>query len=143
MQEIWVALTRVPIRLIIRDTQDYRDLRSRESYIWLSDAEKHQLLSGDIPYFFRYLGKPEIYYFDSPTGIRKDCFLSSADPASPSKFNLARLKKVFPNVLAQVCDRFYPSSKPKIQGKNFVAARTKDCLKITTTTIALDVKYRT
>lgn len=52
-----------PIRVLLRATGDY--VRARTEPVWppLLDAESEQLVRGDIPYFFRLLGRPGIRYF--------------------------------------------------------------------------------
>jgi hypothetical protein len=53
--------------VLLRGTDEY--VRARAEPIWppLLDAEAEQLARGDIPYFFRLLGRPGIHYFTEPS----------------------------------------------------------------------------
>jgi hypothetical protein len=60
------ALEEIPIRVLLRGTDEYVRTRSQGSErLWppLLDAETEQLARGDIPYFFRLYGKSGIFYF--------------------------------------------------------------------------------
>jgi hypothetical protein len=54
-----------PIRVCLRGTAAYVQARTMPVWPPLLDAEAEQLARGDIPYFFRRLGKPGIRYFTS------------------------------------------------------------------------------
>lgn len=57
------GLADAPIRVLLRGTDEY--VRAKTTAVWppLLDAEKAQLARGDIPYFFRLYGRPEIRFF--------------------------------------------------------------------------------
>jgi lantibiotic modifying enzyme len=63
------SVKKTPIRVFPRSTSDYRrflisdDIKSCE----ISDTELEQLKRGDIPYFFRFVGKNDIYYYIDKT----------------------------------------------------------------------------
>jgi hypothetical protein len=60
-----------PVRHILRDTRRYQDWeknRVQEDYL---PEEVLQLERGDIPYFFKLMGSPELWYYSSPTGSRE------------------------------------------------------------------------
>lgn len=84
-------LHEAPIRVLLRATGDY--VRARTEPVWppLLDAESEQLVRGDIPYFFRLLGRPGIRYF-SDRALRKHGRLpSSGDvPRLDPMLSLAR-----------------------------------------------------
>lgn len=54
-------LDQIPIRVLLRGTDEY----VRPENIWppLLDAEQEQIARGDVPYFFRFYGKPGIHFF--------------------------------------------------------------------------------
>ena len=60
-------LRETPIRVLLRATSEY--VRARTEPVWppLLDAESEQLMRGDVPYFFRLLGRPGIHWFTEPT----------------------------------------------------------------------------
>lgn len=61
------AFERTPIRVCLRSTGDYLAALERPLSPPLLDAEREQLLRGDIPYFFRLYGRPGIHYYSEPT----------------------------------------------------------------------------
>ncbi len=60
------GLSETPIRVCLRGTDEY--VRARTEPLWppLLDGEAEQLARGDIPYFFRFLGRPGIHYYADP-----------------------------------------------------------------------------
>ncbi len=52
--------------MCLRGTDEY--VRARTEPLWppLLDGEAEQLARGDIPYFFRFLGRPGIHYYADP-----------------------------------------------------------------------------
>ena len=59
----------VPIRVILRDTSKYRDWQTQQAHQEpFFPEEVEQLKRGDIPYFFKYLGQSQLYYFTSSSG---------------------------------------------------------------------------
>ena len=64
------GLGETPIRLCLRGTDEY--VRARSEPVWppLLDGEVVQMARGDIPYFFRLLGRPGIHYYGDPTLTR-------------------------------------------------------------------------
>lgn len=56
-------LRATPIRVCLRGTDDY--VRARTEPVWppLLDAESEQLMRGDIPYFFRLVGRRGIHFY--------------------------------------------------------------------------------
>lgn len=69
--EILERLSREPgtdkvlIRVLLRETSDYRSWQSRQYTRPLLKEEVEQLERGDIPYFFKLLGGHELFYFGS------------------------------------------------------------------------------
>jgi hypothetical protein len=61
----------VPIRHILRDTAVYRNIQAQQIAVELLPEEIVQLQRGDIPYFFKFMGKPELFYYTSDTGTFK------------------------------------------------------------------------
>ncbi len=61
------GLADAPIRVLLRGTDEY--VRAETEDVWppLLDAEEEQLARGDIPYFFRLYGRPEIRFFTDPS----------------------------------------------------------------------------
>ena len=57
------GLREAPIRVLLRGTDEY--VRARSEAVWppLLDAEAEQLARGDIPYFFRLVGRSGIYCY--------------------------------------------------------------------------------
>jgi hypothetical protein len=57
-----------PIRIVIRDTEDYygliRDGNMAKNAI--HPTESVQLARGDIPYYFRYPGSADLHFFERP-----------------------------------------------------------------------------
>ena len=60
------------VRHIARDTKGYRDWKTRQigEHVPYIPEELIQLERGDIPYFFKFLGKPELWYYTSSDGSR-------------------------------------------------------------------------
>ena len=56
-----------PIRVLLRPSGDYVNSSERSKFV---PAETEQMDRGDIPYFFGFLGGPDIYYFTEP-GVAK------------------------------------------------------------------------
>jgi hypothetical protein len=61
------GLRTAPIRVCLRGTDDYARAGSEPLWPPLLDAEEEQLRRGDVPYFFRWYGRPGIRYFGDPT----------------------------------------------------------------------------
>lgn len=59
-------LRSAPIRVCLRSTEEYVRLDAN-LFPPLLEAEAEQLARGDIPYFFRFYGRPGIHYFADPT----------------------------------------------------------------------------
>lgn len=57
-----------PIRVLLRGTGEY--LHTEGLWPPLLDAEREQLDRGDVPYFFRLLGRPGIHYYVEPSLTR-------------------------------------------------------------------------
>jgi hypothetical protein len=57
------ALRETPIRVLLRGTDAYVRAASTPPWPPLLDAEAEQLDRGDIPYFFRFYGRPGIHYY--------------------------------------------------------------------------------
>lgn len=57
------GFSRAPIRVCLRGTGEYVLARSVPIFPPLLDAEFEQLERGDIPYFFRWYGRPGIHWF--------------------------------------------------------------------------------
>lgn len=57
------SLAEVPIRILLRETSDYRSWQTREYARPLLSEEVEQLKRGDIPYFFKLMGDPGLFYF--------------------------------------------------------------------------------
>lgn len=57
-----------PIRILIEPTRDYRNTMDNvePSLDYILTEEAEQMLRGDIPYFFGFSGKREIYFYDTP-----------------------------------------------------------------------------
>ncbi len=54
---------KIPVRIILRDTRKYRHWKTITFDPPLFDEELVQLERGDIPYFFKYIGSEELYYY--------------------------------------------------------------------------------
>ena len=64
------SLADIPIRAILRPTREYAKYLNQVSAsalpsTWL-EAERWQFSRNDIPYFFKFLGRPEVYQYTSP-----------------------------------------------------------------------------
>jgi len=57
------GLQQMPIRICLRGTDEYVNADTQSIWPPLLDAEKEQLLRGDIPYFFRLYEKPGIHWY--------------------------------------------------------------------------------
>lgn len=65
-----LATKNVPVRVLLRDTRSYRDWSTVTPDIpWLAE-EVRQLERGDVPYFFKYVGRPELYWFSGEQTIK-------------------------------------------------------------------------
>lgn len=51
-----------PIRVIVRNTRDYHNWMNTDEKVCFSPEEREQLSRGDIPYFYRVVGKTGIYF---------------------------------------------------------------------------------
>ncbi len=67
LNEIVREYSHVPVRHILRDTADYRSW-GKESEREFFPEELVQLERGDIPYFFKFIGSPHLYYYSSADG---------------------------------------------------------------------------
>jgi hypothetical protein len=58
------AIYETPIRSVLRPTREYRDWQAHkmDESVFCED-ELRQLRRGDIPYFFRYLAKPKLFFY--------------------------------------------------------------------------------
>lgn len=61
-------MARAPVRHIIRDTHRYRNWREQQAQEMYLPEEITQLERGDIPYFFKFIGQPELWYHASFRG---------------------------------------------------------------------------
>jgi adenine-specific DNA methylase len=69
LSELKSEIDRTPIRVILRETSEYYAmLANKENQSQISEEEKVQLLRGDIPYFFAYLGRQELFYYVDAEG---------------------------------------------------------------------------
>lgn len=59
---------RIPIRIILRDTNKYRHWKTFNFDQPLFDEELEQLKRGDIPYFFKYAGIDDLFYYTHSDG---------------------------------------------------------------------------
>jgi hypothetical protein len=57
------GLKDTPIRVCLRGTDEYVRASTQAPWPPLLDAERAQLERGDIPYFFRFYGRPGLHYF--------------------------------------------------------------------------------
>lgn len=57
------AMTRTPIRVLLRGTDEYVLAGKRKVWPPFLQAEQEQMARGDIPYFFRLYGRQGIHYF--------------------------------------------------------------------------------
>jgi hypothetical protein len=57
----------IPIRVLIRNTDDYVSQQSRQEIEFLPEELK-QIDRGDVPYFFRYFGDDKLYYYTDEQG---------------------------------------------------------------------------
>ncbi|MGK5083410.1 hypothetical protein WDW37_08885 [Bdellovibrionota bacterium FG-1] len=60
----------IPVRHILRDTRRYFEWEKRKTEEEYLPEELAQLERGDIPYFFKFLGRPELWFYTSPKGDR-------------------------------------------------------------------------
>lgn len=61
------AFPEMPVRVIIRKTRDYVQILKSDSLPKdLHPAERTQLARGDIPYFFKFVGGTDAYYYTDP-----------------------------------------------------------------------------
>ena len=61
------GLEEIPIRVCLRGTDVYvHAMQDAKQPVWppFLDAEQEQMDRGDVPYFFRLLGRPGIFYYD-------------------------------------------------------------------------------
>lgn len=65
MAEAWLELNDLkkhPVRILLRSTSEYGSTKDTK-YI---ESENAQLLRGDIPYYFGFLGTRDVYYYSGP-----------------------------------------------------------------------------
>ncbi len=53
-------------RIVYRNTDDYYQAIKQQNWQGFAAEEVTQLLRGDIPYFFRFLGNPALFHWSSP-----------------------------------------------------------------------------
>jgi hypothetical protein len=73
-----------PIKFLMRQSRDYMRYLEGDKNV-LKDPlpeELEQLRRGDIPYFFSYLGKKELFYYHKPHEVKAICF----DYENPGSF---------------------------------------------------------
>ena len=63
-------MARVPVRHIARDTIVYRDWKRSSPKTPFFKEELEQLERGDIPYFFKFIGNPNLYQYANRSGAR-------------------------------------------------------------------------
>lgn len=68
-----------PIRVCLRGTGCYMQARTEDVWPPLLAAEAEQLERGDIPYFFRLYGRPDIYFYDDETLATRGTIPSRGD----------------------------------------------------------------
>lgn len=73
------SLYTTPIRVLLRGTDEYVLSDRRELWPPLLEAEKIQLARGDIPYFFRLIGKKGIFYYTRSDLTQYDCLPTKGD----------------------------------------------------------------
>jgi len=56
------TILQTPVRVILRDTRKYRDHLNEDFEVPLMREEQLQLERGDIPYFFKLVGRNELFY---------------------------------------------------------------------------------
>ena len=66
LNEIETFLAEIPVRTILRPTREYSlaAAGTLEDLTWIEE-ERSQFARNDIPYFFKFLGKSEVYYYNS------------------------------------------------------------------------------
>ncbi|MBK8257226.1 MAG: hypothetical protein IPK82_31700 [Polyangiaceae bacterium] len=73
------TLQTAPIRVLLRGTDEYVFSGKKDVWPPLLEAEKLQLARGDIPYFFRLIGKKGIFYYTHPDLTEYSCLPTKGD----------------------------------------------------------------
>lgn len=100
-------LCKIPIRHILRDTVNYRRTSSKSQATPFCEAELAQMARGDIPYFFKFIGDPELLEYSDAVGTPQqvrvpDAFIRAVnrEAVEPTELlSLARLESNFPTGL--------------------------------------------
>jgi hypothetical protein len=137
----------MPVRIILRNTKLYRgspEVLSDTSYF---TEELEQLNRGDVPYFFKHIGDPRLYYYTSPTGDYSSApiparFTDTVDKTAvdpTSLVNNERLKKhILPAGILYIANKFLPSG---YVGDFSLSAHAK--LSVSTSTLTLHAPEET
>lgn len=112
------AKKNVAVRVLLRDTRDYRDWKNViPNKPWLAE-ELQQLERGDIPYFFKYVGQPELHYFSEDQMLKPVAAYEvfekgvSLIGTSPSELlDALRVRKtLFPNGVLFLLKKYIPKN---------------------------------
>lgn len=76
-----IDFSKYPIRVIVRHTLDYRTKENTD----LLDEEIVQLERGDVPYFFKYLGSNDLFYYEEEMKPKK---CGPLNERASKKFNM-------------------------------------------------------
>lgn len=66
--QVSVDIATTPVRVILRNTRKYYGYLDGTFPMELMPEELEQLSRGEIPYFFKFTGRPNLFYYTSPSG---------------------------------------------------------------------------
>ncbi len=112
------GIKKYPSRMIMRNTSDYTKYLNGTLDLNLLESEKLQISRNDIPFYFKFIGKKDLFWLSSPEASSKEMQLGifqddvdrhSIDPTILLEENLSTPRKMIQGALHMM--RFFSDSK--------------------------------